>query len=305
VRRRALSAALVACTALGLATAAGAAADESCAGLTQLFAVAADTGELIELAGCASPASIAVVGRVDAGDWRTARHVFAANSGPVTVVYAVTTDGRLEARRQDGPGQPLGQPVQVESKIDWSGFTSLVAAGPGYLVGQDRVGVQQYRHVGWSTGGTAARPGPMFFAQDTPEPLDLMTLTAARPGQPVSALFRESAVLIWRTAAGMSVSRHDGHLPAARVVPAGALLYGIADGAVVQLSHPLPSPEYNCPFNSSPWQATVSLPGGWARVVAPVGGLVAGAWPDVPDIPPSSPTGEIKCPDPTAPYEWQ
>jgi hypothetical protein len=289
------------------------AAPEGCAAPEQLFAVDGGTGHLSELEACESPASIAVVGVVDRGDWRSADRVFAAGSGAVTVVYAVTGDGRLEARRQDAPGADLGPPVQVGAGIDWARFRAIIVPGPGYLVADDGA-VRTFRHVDWAAGGSAVVEGPPLLARpgDFPD-LGELLLTGLGAGGHAEAFFAGSHWRIWRRG-GQPIAYPNGAIPAdVRLFVTGSepALYGVTDGgAVVRLRHqphppPAPGRSYICPFNPKPWRAASSLPGGWSAVVVPRRAAATGEWPAVAAFPTWPDPSTWTCPDGVGPYKWQ
>lgn len=293
----------------GLASPSGATPGAACADPSRLFAVDADTGVLAELQACSDPAGIVEVAEVDAGDWRGAQHVFAVEDGAVTVVYAVTADGRLEARRQDAPAGPLDPPVQVGASVDWSSFQSVVPSAPGYLVGNGHR-ARTFRHVDWAAGGTAVVEGPPLFTPLGEWPtLGDLHLTAVRDGGYAEAFFASTHFRVWSQAGGRPIAYPSGAISSGVDAVTGSepTLYGIRGGAVVQLDQPPHPPPwgtkfYLCPFNTMSWRVTAELPGRWIRVVAPVRGEATGTGPAVGSYP-YWPTNT--CPQGIGPYEWQ
>jgi hypothetical protein len=302
-----------------LASPSAASADDVCAAPERLFAVEGDTGHLSEVEACPETGSMSVVAEVDTGYWGYPLRVFAAAAGPVTVVYAVTADGRLQARRQDAPGLPLGSPVDVGAGVDWTA-SWVFSPGPGFvaLSGHD---ARVFRHVGWDSGGENVVEGPPLIDHygDWPATGDI-SLIGLRHGGPASGFFMSHH---WR------ITRNEGRMLA---WPSGAInreihsvtgaeptLYGVRQGAVVRLAQPRSSEYPTCHFNPNSWSVVGSLPGDWRYVVAPARTAVTGDWPvmagranpfparaSVAQVtsarPP--PTGP-QCPDNIGPYKWQ
>lgn len=292
----------------GLAGPVGAAADV-CAAPERIFAVDAGTGHLTELEACLDPAAITVVGEVDTGDWRSFRRLLAVADGVTTVVYAVTAEGGLEARRQDAPGAALGPPVEVGAGIDWTRFRALVSTGGGYLMADDRQSVRTFRHVDWATGGSAVAEGPLLFLpfNDWPAVGDL-TLTGLGQRTHAEAIYGNLLWRVWRNSNGWMRAYSSGGLPH-DVQLSGTLtgsepgLYGVMAGAVVRLTQE-PWPGY-CPWNPNSWQVRVSLPGGWSAVVVPQRAQRTDP-PGVGGFPSGPPKGRSwTCPHEGDPYQWQ
>lgn len=286
--------------------ASGAATREACARPERIFAVDGVTGHLVELEGCAALASIVEVGEVDAGDWRTARQVLATGDDTVTVVYALTGDGRLEARRQDAPGAPLGAPVEVGAGVDWSRFRSVVVPRRGFLWG-DGADVRAFRHLGWDEGGATVVEGPVVFpSRGGWAALGDLELTGMDVLGRAEAVFMGTHWRIWRRVDGGPHAYPNGGIPSplSGAVPS---LYAVTGGGVASLRQPAHAPSspdtsYNCPVNPNRWQVAASLPGDWWLVVVPQRRTTTDEWPVVRPWP----VGEkIECPDGVNPYEWQ
>lgn len=309
---------------VALVSPAGVAADDACAAPERLFAVDRDTGHLSELSSCPATGAMAVVAEVDTGDWRYPSRSFAAAAGPVTVLYTVTADGHLQARRQDAPGLPLGPPVEVGANVDWSG-TWAISPGPGF-VAISGLDVRLFRHVGWDTGGQYVVEGPPLlghyseWAGGTGD-IDLIGMHGSGRA---SGYYLNQHWRIWRGSNGWMVAWPSGVInPDIRgVTGAEPTLYGVqwSSGAVVRLTQPR-SVEYpDCPGNPESWTEVTSLPGNWSAVVVPERATVAGDWPVIAARPGSAsgrasvaaaskpvPPGPLpsRCPPGSDPYKWQ
>lgn len=282
--------------------ASGVAVEPACARPERIFAVRGTDGHLVELTAC--PESIVEVGEVDAGDWRAARQVIATGDGTVTVVYTLTGDGRLEARRQDAPGATLGAPVEVGADVDWSRFRSVVVPRRGFLWA-DGLDVRAFRHVGWDSGGTGVVEGPVVFPSRSGRPaLGELTLTGMDGAGRAEAVYLTSHMRVWRGRFGDAVAYANGALPGSGLTGVGYALYTVAFGDVARLHHPADKDhDSSCVVNSNRWQVRARLPGDWSLVVAPQrdaantdGWPVVTAWPS---------SGAGNCPDDVTPYEWQ
>ncbi|NUT93949.1 MAG: hypothetical protein HOY78_18205 [Saccharothrix sp.] len=293
----------------------GAASVEECANPKRFFAVKADTGHLAELRWCTLPKSITEVGEVDGGDWRTAGLLFATGNGTVTVVYAVTADGRLEARRQDSPGAPLGTSVEVGVGIDWSRFDTVVVPRRGFLWAGNE-DVRAFRHVDWATGGATLVEGPPVFTRrdEWPTTGDLL-LTGFSSFGWAEARYAGTHWRVWRDGAGLPVAYPSGRTPYG-MKGTEADPYTIRSGTIYRLVQPLydknsPVNYSNCLVNTKDWQIAAELPGGWAEVVVPqstplADGLpAAGEWPEVGPKPAAGSRFGGPCPPGVTPYEWQ
>jgi hypothetical protein len=307
-RRAAIAAALLAVlqAVTGLAGPVGAAAT-ACAAPERIFAVDAGTGHLSELQACPDPASITVVGEVDAGDWRSARRILAAADGAATVLYSVTADGRLEARRQAAPGAALSAPTQVGAGIDWSRFRQVVSPGAGYLVADEYQAVRTFRHLDWATGGGTLVEGPQLLEPHGAWPtLGDLELTGLGARGYAEAFFMDQHWRVWRGSDGRPIAYPSGAIPRnVRIFVTGSEpgLYGISAGAVVRLKQAAWSGY--CPFNTKPWRVANSLPGAWSGVVVPQRAQVTGDWPAVADYPTWPDPQYWTCPDGIGPYQWQ
>jgi hypothetical protein len=307
VRRAVLVAALVGAVqvASGL-PASPVTAAAGCAAPQAIFAVSGATGHLVELASC--PDAITEVAEVDTGDWRTSSRIFATGDETVTVVYRVTADGGLEARRQPASGAPLEAPVEVGAGIDWSAFRTVVVPRRGYLWADDGE-VRAFRHDGWATGGTAVVEGPVAFASRGGQPATgEMVLTGMGPTGVAEAIHGNRHVRVWREGTDSLSAWYSGGIePGATGTE--SRLFGVTwYGSVASYTQPPDtSPDnVNCPVNSLPWQVSTSLPGDWSALAVPQRLATGGDWPVVPAQIPASPKYPIKCPyGVEEPYQWQ
>jgi hypothetical protein len=235
--------------------------------------------------------------------------VVAAADGAVTVVYAVTEDGRLEARRQDAPGSTLDSPVQVGAGLDWSSFQTFLVPRVGFLWAGS-ADVRTFRHVGWADGGETLVEGPVAFASPNGWPaLGELVLTGLDGNGRAEAIFASTHWRVWLQSDGRPVAYSSGHLPVHVPTALGGReggLYAVVDGAVARLRqppHPPIPPElkYTCKANPKGWQIATSLPGGWSTVVVPERASTTEEWPFVAPLR----NGIGRCPDDVSPYEWQ
>jgi hypothetical protein len=207
-----------------------------------LFAVAAASGHLVELMGCAGePWFASAATEVDTGDWRQYREISAARDGNTVVLYATAADGGLWSWRQGVRGGGLGPPVRVGESIDWSQFRSVFVPYLGYLQAVPQRGpVRTFRHVDWSAGGTGVSEAQPLLESFWGPPF-----VAARWGGFGEANIHGVHYRIWRRQGDPPQIEHDdvwydsGELPAgvSAVVGWEPRLYGIdGDGAVVLLN---------------------------------------------------------------------
>lgn len=303
VRRAGLVTALVGLVQVtaGSPASSGVAAPDGCEPAEAIFAVRGSNGHLVELESC--PDALTEVGEVDTGDWRSASRILATGDGTVTVVYQVTADGRLEARRQAAPGAPLEAPVEVGAGIDWSRFRTVLVPRQGYLWADDGT-VRTFRHEGWATGGGDVVEGPPVFAARGGGPgTGDLELTGLGPGGRAEAYFAGTHWLVWRGDDGLMAARASGRIPHGA---AGAEwrpgLFLAADGAVSRLTQPLyKGPDsVGCPANPMSWQVRTRLPGDWWFGVVVPQRTASPTWPGI-----ARPPSSGKCPPGTEPYQWQ
>jgi hypothetical protein len=309
VRRAALAAALMTMVqgVLGAAGpaavgAAGPAAAADCDEPKPIYAVNGSNGYLYELASC--PDSLTEVGKVDSGDWRTSSRIFATGDVAVTVVYRITADGRLEARRQTASGAQLEAPVEVGAGIDWSRFRTVIVPRRGYLWADDGVDrtIRAFRHDGWATGGTAVVEGKPVINMWPDVPTGSPELIGLSTAGHAEAIGLHAHWRMWdRTGdmyaltSGTTTSRLTG--------AEGTGLYAAEPGAVSELTQPYDDSTNNCPVNGVRWQVRTRLPGDWwSQVAVPQRTPSSTGWPAVKPFP----TVAFKCPPGTAePYQWQ
>jgi hypothetical protein len=283
----------------------------------RLFAVAADTGHLVEVAACVSRPGFGPRVEVDDGDWRAYRHIFGAADATTVVLYTLDADGALWSRRQEAPGAAFGPPVRVAASLDWSQFDSVFVAQPGYLHTAERDGpVRTFQHLDWSAGGAVVSEGQPLLRTTFGPPM-----TAARWGGRGEAFSNGRHVLIYRSQFYLDRFDHedafyDGGLPppgVTGVVGVEPRYYGIdASGALVQLDHPADEPDSGTGGNSHPWSVlhmyyensrwyfVTPVPGPFARLVVPATRNPAVTTPAILSRPA---TGFSD--DPEGPLEWQ
>jgi hypothetical protein len=279
-----------------------------------VFTVDGSTGHLVELASC--PRSLTRVGVVDRGDWRTAKRILATGDARVTVVYRITADGRLEARRQRRSGARLEAPVEVGAGIDWARFRSVIVPRRGFLwADDDRAGeegtggsgyLRAFRHEGWNTRGTeVVEHKPLYDtwpAMPAADSIELMGLTAAGYAEAVGA---GGHWRLWVDSFGGLAALSSGGSAWHLAGTEGSGVYAAEPGAVLELTQPPDTRPENvdCPGNGMRWQVRRSLPGYWWPALAVPQRLPSTTeWPELAPLPAEG----YQCPPGTAqPYQWQ
>lgn len=250
-------------------------AEGNCTPDTRVFAVAAETGHLVEIPSCPDGFGAAV--EVDGGDWRGYHATFAMRDGAAAIIYAVTASGELWWRRQTAAGGHLVGATRVGSAVDWAQPVVFGAwAGYLYIGGGQGQKVRTFHHLEWQTGGTTVTEEPYLFG-----PLRGPLITGmATSFHAAVAIWNGMSFRVWRIHPRNSKIDDDvwylsGNLPdgVTSVVGDGIWMHAVnAVGAVVLLSQSPPGspldPRYGRQ-DTRPWQAWATSPGHYVRVVVP------------------------------------